>query len=143
MGFVSAFAMPLLLTGATWAAVGTLEVEDAAPSARVDAPQPNSPLADAPVADAAQRGDLDAVRRLLRAGADVNEGQGDGMTALHWAARNGELAMGEILLYAGASVDAGTRIGSYTPMHLAARGAHHEFVVPASSGRRRPRRRDE
>ena len=124
LGFVSAFAMPLLLTGATWTAVGTLEVEHTPPSASIDATRP-----EAPVADAAQRGDLDAVRRLLRAGADVNAGQGDGMTALHWAARNGELAMGETLLYAGASVDAGTRIGSYTPMHLAARGAHHEFVA--------------
>ena len=124
LGLVSAFAMPLLLTGATWTAVGTLEIEHTPPSASIDATQP-----EAPVADAAQRGDLDAVRRLLRAGADVNAGQGDGMTALHWAARNGELAMGETLLYAGANVDAGTRIGRYTPMHLAARGAHHEFVA--------------
>jgi len=122
LGFVSTFAMPFLLTGATWAAVETLEVVDLSTSS-IEAPRPV-----APVADAAQRGDLDGVRRLLRAGADVNAGQGDGMTALHWAARNGEVAMGETLLYAGASVEAGTRIGAYTPMHLAARGAHHEFI---------------
>ncbi|MYG18370.1 MAG: ankyrin repeat domain-containing protein, partial [Gemmatimonadales bacterium] len=41
---------------------------------------------DAPVADAAMRGDLDAVRSLLVAGEDVNGALGDGMTALHWAA---------------------------------------------------------
>ncbi|MYK66266.1 MAG: hypothetical protein F4022_07320 [Gemmatimonadetes bacterium] len=81
-----------------------------------------------PVADAAQRGDLEAVRRLLRDGADVNAAQGDGMTALHWAAERGEGEMGEVLLYAGARVDAGTRIGHYTPLHLAARSAHVSMV---------------
>lgn len=78
---------------------------------------------DSPVADAAQRGDLDAVRRLLRDGADVNAPQGDGMTALHWAAERGDGPLCEVLLYAGARVDAGTRIGHYTPLHLAARAA--------------------
>ena len=56
----------------------------------------NHALPDAPVADAAQRGDVDGVRALLRDGADVNAAQGDGMTALHWAAHGGdaELAHG-------------------------------------------------
>ena len=84
---------------------------------------------DSPVADAAQRGDLDAVRRLLQGGADVNAAQGDGMTALHWAAEQGDEALGEVLIYAGARVDAGTRIGHYTPLHLAARGAHASVVT--------------
>ena len=84
---------------------------------------------DSPVADAAQRRDLDAVRRLLRDGADVNTAQGDGMTALHWAAERGDEALGEVLIYAGARVDAGTRIGHYTPLHLAARGAHASVVT--------------
>ena len=83
---------------------------------------------DAPVADAAQQGDLATVRRLLRGGADVNAAQGDGMTALHWAAERGDEALGEVLIYAGARVDAGTRIGHYTPLHLAARAAHAPVV---------------
>ena len=41
---------------------------------------------DSPVADAAERGDLATVRALVRDGADVNAAQGDGMSALHWAA---------------------------------------------------------
>ena len=98
---------------------------------------PSSPVAemavranpDSPVADAAQRGDLAAVRLLLRDGADVNAAQGDGMTALHWAAERGSRELAEVLLYAGARVDAGTRIGHYTPLHLAARAAHGQVVT--------------
>ncbi len=74
---------------------------------------------ESPVADAAQRGDLEAVRTLLRQGADVNAAQGDGMTALHWAAQHGEVAMVRVLLYAGANREAATRLGGYTPLHLA------------------------
>ena len=81
-----------------------------------------------PVADAAQRGDPEAVRRLLREGADVNAPQGDGMTALHWAAERGDAPLCEVLLYAGARVDAGTRIGHYTPLHLATRTASADVV---------------
>ena len=83
---------------------------------------------DAPVADAAARGDVEAVRRLLRDGADVNAPQGDGMTALHWAAERDDAELADVLLYAGARVDAGTRIGHYTPLHLAARGARATVV---------------
>ena len=83
---------------------------------------------DAPVAEAAARGDLEAVRRLLREGADVNAPQGDGMTALHWAAEHDDAELADVLLYAGARVDAGTRIGHYTPLHLAARDAGASVV---------------
>src|SRR5689334_18828424 len=77
--------------------------------------------ASAPVADAAMRGDRDAVRALLKQGADVSAGHGDGMTALHWAAERGDAALAEMLIYAGANVAAVTRIGQYTPLHLASR----------------------
>jgi ankyrin repeat protein len=76
---------------------------------------------EAPVADAAMRGDLDAVRALLQQGADVNAAQGDGMTALHWAAEHGDADMTELLVYGGANVGAITRIGQYRPLHLAAK----------------------
>ena len=85
-------------------------------------------VAAAPVADAAMRGDVEAVRSLLRSGVDVNEAQGDGMTALHWAARRGDADLAEILIYAGARLDAGTRLGSYTPLHVATREGKAEVV---------------
>ena len=59
--------------------------------------------ADSPIADAAMRNDSDAVYDLLEQGEDVNAAQGDGMTALHWAAENGDIAMVEVLLSAGAT----------------------------------------
>jgi ankyrin repeat protein len=82
-----------------------------------------------PVADAAMRGDLAAVRALVARGENVNAAQGDGMTALHWAAERGDLAMTEVLLKARASVTATTRNGAYTPLHLAARGGHGAIVA--------------
>ncbi len=76
--------------------------------------------AESPIADAASRGDRDAVRTLLKKAADVNAAQGDGMTALHWAAMNGDRELAEMLIVAGANVRATTRLGSYTPLYLAA-----------------------
>src|SRR5438046_4753647 len=74
-----------------------------------------------PVADSAMKGDRDAVRALLKQGADVSAAQGDGMTALHWAAERGDAALVDMLVYAGANVAAVTRIGHYTPLHLASK----------------------
>ncbi|MDX1403306.1 MAG: ankyrin repeat domain-containing protein [Woeseiaceae bacterium] len=81
-----------------------------------------------PVVDAASRGDTDRVRALLRDGADVNEAQGDGMTALHWAAETGNAELAEVLIFAGINVDAGTRIGHYTPLHIASRAGNAGIV---------------
>jgi uncharacterized protein len=74
-----------------------------------------------PVADAAMKGDLAAVRALIARGASVNAAQGDGMTALHWAAERGDSAMSAALLRARANVRAKTRVGDYTPLHVAAK----------------------
>ncbi len=83
---------------------------------------------DAPVANAVMRGDIADVRAMLRAGADVNAAQGDGMTALHWAAMKGQADIAAMLLYAGANHGATTRLGGYTPLHLAARAGSAPIV---------------
>ena len=75
-----------------------------------------------PLADAAERHDVGAVRALLARAADVGAAQGDGMTALHWAAQHGDAELASLLLTAGAGVRATTRLGGYTPLHLASAG---------------------
>jgi len=81
-----------------------------------------------PVADAAMRGDAAAVRALLQQHADVNAPQGDGMTALHWAAAEGDAALAAALVGAGASTAAGTRVGHHTPLHIAAKEGRAPIV---------------
>jgi len=87
-----------------------------------------APVSDAPVADAAERGDTDMVRTLVASGADVNAAQGDGMTALHWASRNGTTELVGYLVDQGAGLEATTRLGDYTPLHMAAQGGSAESV---------------
>ncbi len=84
----------------------------------------------APVADAAMQGNRDAVRTLLKQAADVNAAQGDGMTALHWAAMKDDADLVQTLLFAGANVRATTRIGAYTPLILAARSGSSAALAP-------------
>ena len=83
---------------------------------------------DSPVADAAMQGETEQVRVLLRDGADVNAAQGDGMTALHWAAERGDRELADMLLYAGAHLESVTRLGGYTPLHLASRSGRSSVV---------------
>ena len=85
-------------------------------------------IASTPLADAAQRGDLATVKKLIAQGASVNAAQGDGMTALHWAADRGDSALATVLLRAKANIRATTRIGSYTPLHIAARTGNPAVV---------------
>jgi ankyrin repeat protein len=81
-----------------------------------------------PVADAVQAADRETARALLKEGADVNAAQGDGMTALHWAALSNDVETAEMLLYAGANVRAATRLGAQTPLILASRNGNAAMV---------------
>jgi ankyrin repeat protein len=70
------------------------------------------------VASAAERGDLAAVRDLIRNKADVNATQPDGSTALHWAVYRNDVAMIDSLLLAGAKVKVTNRNG-ISPLFMA------------------------
>ena len=109
MHYQSKVLAVLLCALATWAATP------------LDAP-------DAPVAEAAMRGDAAEVRALIEAGADVNGALGDGMTALHWSAERGERDITALLLSAGGHVESTTRLGGYRPLHLAAKGGHTSVI---------------
>ncbi len=80
------------------------------------------------VADAAERGDIDAVRKAIARGEDVNIAQGDGMTALHWAADHADTAMTSLLLKSKANVKAVTRINAFTPLHIASKTGNATVV---------------
>ena len=77
--------------------------------------------AQSPVADAAERRDMAGLQALLKQKADVNAPQGDGTTALHWAAFNDDLPAARLLLAAGAKAEAVTRVGAITPLLMASR----------------------
>ena len=105
----------------------------------VSAQAPVSPT----IALAASKGDITSVRALLKQGADANAAQGDGMTALHWAAERGDVPLAELLVYAGANVSAGTRIGHYTPLHIASRQGVGPIVRALLKGGANPSARAE
>jgi ankyrin repeat protein len=71
-----------------------------------------------PVVAAARARDLPALRALLTGGAPVNGVQGDGATALHWAAHWDDGEAAALLLGAGARPDAANDLGA-TPLSLA------------------------
>lgn len=85
---------------------------------------PSSPV----VANAAMQGDTAALRKLVAGGANVNVAQGDGMTALHWAAERGDVSMANLLIKARANLKAATRNGGYTPLHVASKDGNAAVV---------------
>jgi ankyrin repeat protein len=62
--------------------------------------------------------DAAAVRALLKQRPDVNAPQGDGATALHWAAHVNDLTIADLLIRAGARANVANDNG-FTPVHLA------------------------
>ncbi len=94
------------------------------------------------VADAAKDRDAATMKKLIAQGADVNVPEGDGMTALHWAAEHGDSAMTSTLLRANANVKATTRIGSYTPLELASRSGSPAVVKALLAAGADPNRPD-
>ena len=69
---------------------------------------------------AARTGDVDAVKKQLATGADVNTPEADGTSALLWAAYQSSPELVQLLLKAGADVNAANSFG-VTPLLQASR----------------------
>lgn len=83
---------------------------------------------DARLSEAAMHGDRNAVASLLKQGVDIDGAQGDGSTALHWAAFNDDLETTKILIAAGANVKVTTREGAITPLFMAATNGNAAII---------------
>lgn len=70
------------------------------------------------IGDAAERGDVDTVRALVKRHVDVNAPSSDGTPPLHWTVRMQDLETARLLLKAGADADRSNRYG-VRPLHLA------------------------
>ena len=77
--------------------------------------------------EAAKNVDRDAVRTLLKQGANVNAADTDGTTALHWASYRDDLEMTDLLLGAGAKVNAANDLGA-TPLWAACQNGSEALV---------------
>jgi ankyrin repeat protein len=72
---------------------------------------------------ATQAGDAAAVSKAIAAGEKLDASSLGGMTALHWAAKNGSMEIIDILLENEADPNAGNKVGK-TPVAIAAESGH-------------------
>ena len=77
--------------------------------------------------NAARRGDVEKLKRLISAGADVNAIGKSKKTALHFAAAKGSERCLKVLLDHGAGVNAKDSL-DYTPVHEATKGGHSDCL---------------
>lgn len=83
--------------------------------------------ANSPLADAAEKSDILAIRTLLKRQTDVEAPQADGMTALHWAAYHGDIEAAKMLVQYKANVAATNRYG-VSPLSLACQKGNGPIV---------------
>jgi ankyrin repeat protein len=86
-----------------------------------------SPGYGADLIDAARNEDSERLRSLLAQGANPNEQQADGATALHWAVHRGDSESVLALLSAGANVNQVNRLGA-SPLFVAARNGDGALI---------------
>lgn len=77
--------------------------------------------------EAARHQDAEAVHLLLKEGANPDDRQADGATALHWAVYHEDVNTVASLIEAGANVNAVNRLGA-SPLYLAAKSGHGNLI---------------
>ena len=125
----------LIITIAAVVLVGCGESQESAPSseatpvepvAKAATPEPQTAKApEISIHDAAMKGNIEAVKQHLAAGADVNAKDKDGETPLHKASSSGEKEIIELLIAKGADVNAKDEVGA-TPLDWAVKNEHTE-----------------
>ncbi len=134
-------AAVLLAAGCQKTEVTRLSVQPAAAAAQAAAPQPAPQPAAAPAAaegsyatrtkqllEAAEKGRISQALELLQKGANVNDKDDDGQTALHKAAARGHKSMLVALLASGADLGERDAKGR-TPLMTAAESGNAEIVT--------------
>ena len=122
----------LITTIATVFLVGCGEAQQSAPAPETqpvepvaEAAQPKPPTTKAPdisILDAAKAGDIETVKQHLATGTEMDVKGKDGWTSLHWAASSDHKEIVELLIAAGAKVNAEDTAGEYrgsTPLDWA------------------------
>jgi ankyrin repeat protein len=117
----------LITTIAAVMLVGCGESQQSAPAPEAKPDEPvaeaaksEPPTAKAPdisIHDAAEEGNIEALKKIITAGADVNERDISRLTALHFAASGGNDDIVELLIKAGADINAKNKDGE-TPRDL-------------------------
>jgi len=79
------------------------------------------------IIEAVRKGDKDALKTLLQKGANVNEAEADGATALHWASYRDDVQSADALLKAGAKVNAANDLGT-TALWMASQNGSDAMV---------------
>ena len=103
------------------------EIGDQASKAAVDSSKSTRDLLGGHLLNASQSGELEEVKRLLNAGAEVNTKDNDGRTALMAASRYGHTEIAKVLISKGADVNARDMIG-YTALTMSCVTGHTEIV---------------
>lgn len=86
--------------------------------AQMEAPKPQA-KAPHPLHEAALAGDIEKVKSLISRGADVNEKDEGGRTALHYACEKGHAEVARLLINQGARINVTTAMMASTPLHYA------------------------